>query len=73
MMSSLNDLTGIKMGSLVVRSEDFVRWISGDITDVPTYVVTTDVKICMGTLCVDIIGERSIEDVPVGKLMGISL
>ena len=73
-MSSLEDLTKIRMGSLVVRGQDFVSWVASDCKDdIPTYIVTSEPKICMGILCVDILGEKSMQDVPVGKLMPAGL
>lgn len=73
-MSSLEDLTKIRMGSLVVRGQDFVSWVASDgKDDIPTYIVTSEPKICMGILCVDILGEKNMQDVPVGKLMPAGL
>lgn len=73
-MSSLEDLTKIRMGSLVVRGQDFVSWVASEgKDDIPTYIVTSEPKICMGILCVDILGEKSMQDVPVGKLMPAGL
>lgn len=73
-MSSLEDLTKIRMGSLVVRGQDFVSWVASEgKNDIPTYIVTSEPKICMGILCVDILGEKSMQDVPVGKLMPAGL
>jgi hypothetical protein len=73
-MSSLSDLTKIELGALVVRGHDFVSWVSSECKDdIPTYIVTSEPKICMGILCVDIMGEKIMLDVPVGKLMPIGL
>jgi uncharacterized membrane protein (DUF441 family) len=73
-MSSLEDLTKIRMGALVVRGQDFVSWVASEgKDDIPTYIVTSEPKICMGILCVDILGEKSMQDVPVGKLMPTGL
>ena len=73
-MSSLRDLTKIELGALVVRGQDFVSWVASECNeDIPTYVVTSEPKICMGILCVDIMGEKIMLDVPVGKLMPIGL
>lgn len=73
-MSSLEDLTNIRIGALVVRGQDFVSWVASEgKDDIPTYIVTSEPKICMGILCVDILGEKSMQDVPVGKLMPAGL